>query len=73
MGGLLLGMQSSPQLPFSQLFSSLADRQSLADSVDKCQQAASYAVAYQPEGQSAYGERQALFHVAGMFHRGLGA
>ncbi len=52
MGGLLLGVQSSPGLPLNSLFSSMADGKAL----EQCQQNISYAVAYQPQNQSAYGK-----------------
>lgn len=61
LGGLLLGVQTAPGgLPLGSLFSGLtagpADRAAaLGGAADACREAASYAVAYQPEGQSAYG------------------
>ncbi len=55
-GGLLLGAQCAPGLPFGSLFSSLTNDTERAVVANRCQDSLSYAVAYQPEGQSAYGE-----------------
>ncbi|GAB4816115.1 hypothetical protein N2152v2_003161 [Parachlorella kessleri] len=54
-GGLLLGAQCAPGLPFGSLFSSLTNDTERAVVANRCQDSLSYAVAYQPEGQSAYG------------------
>lgn len=54
-GGLLLGMQCCPGLALRPLFENAADKAALGATVDRCEQATSYAVAYQPENQDAYG------------------
>lgn len=57
-GALLLGAQISPQLQLDELLALPLDRHAWAGAVRRCQQAASYAVAYQPEpGRASYGGR----------------
>lgn len=57
-GALLLGAQISPQLQLDELLALPLDRHAWAGAARRCQQAASYAVAYQPEpGRASYGGR----------------
>lgn len=57
-GALLLGAQISPQLQLDELLALPLERHAWAGAARRCQQAASYAVAYQPEpGRASYGGR----------------